>query len=247
MACTQGRTLHSLPCAISMTSRLFLWLSLWFSMYSALVAAYYQVPPTGYASMTHYDLPLNDIAACGCTGASTHFPTAAIAQIAYGSTDQYGPSCGVCFNLTLLNAPLSNPPFFPDTNPSIVVKVTDLCPAISEWCNATVGHPNPFEHLINFDLAYPSPAVPSSFFPQNVSEYGYTDFGVWNISYEIVTCTPNWAGSSTPAAMGSVTNLGDSVCCPGDVTSNNTCPSFSESSNTAPSDYWDIICITFVI
>jgi len=36
--------------------------------------------------------------------------------------------------------------------------------------------------------------------------------------------------------MGSVTTLGDSVCCPGDVTSNTTCPSFSESSKTAPPD-----------
>jgi len=199
--------------------------------------AYWQIPSSGYASMTHYSIPLNDIAACGCTGESTHYPTAAMSSLAYGSTSQYGPACGMCFKLTLLNTFTSNPPFFPDTNPSIVIKVTDECPAISEWCNATATQPNPAGHIINFDLAYPNPAgaIPSSFFPSNITEYGYTDFGVWNISYETTSCT-TWEGWSDPSALGSVTDLGDSVCCPADVTGNNTCPSFSENAGTPPPD-----------
>jgi len=200
--------------------------------------ASYQYPKTGFATMTHYDLPLNDVAACGCTGQSTHYPTAALSSLAYGSTDSYGPACGVCFNLTLLNTFTSNPPFFPSTHPSVVVKITDECPAISEWCNATLSKPNPGGHIINFDLAFPSPAgaIPSNFFPQNVSEYGYSDFGVWNISYEVVTCDPNWAGHSDLAALGSVPSLGDGVCCPAEVTASNICPSFSEDSGTKPPD-----------
>jgi hypothetical protein len=170
--------------------------------------------------MTHYDLPLNAIAACGCTGQSTHYPTAAISSLAYGSTSSYGPACGRCFKLTLLNTFLSDPPFFPSTHPSVIVKITDECPPISQWCNATADKPNTAGHFINFDLAFPSPAgaIPSSFFPSNATEYGYTDFGVWNITYESVACTPDWAGSKDPAALGSVTALGDGGCCPGDVT-----------------------------
>jgi hypothetical protein len=41
---------------------------------------------------------------------------------------------------------------------------------------------------------------------------------VWNISYEKVACLNNWVGHSDPAALGSVTELGDGACCPGEVT-----------------------------
>lgn len=199
--------------------------------------AFWPVPPTGFATMTHYDLPLDTIAACGCTAESTHYPTVAISQLAFGSTSQYGPACGTCYQLTLINTFLSNPPFFPTNPPSITVKVTDQCPPISAWCNATATQPNKAGHYINFDLAFPNPAgaIPSNFFPSNVSEYGYSDFGVWNISYSSVSCD-GWAGVHDAAALGSVTTLGDSVCCPGIVTSNNTCPSFSENNKTPPPD-----------
>ena len=46
--------------------------------------------PTGTATMTHYTIPDGFIAACGCTGASTQFPTAAMSQLAYGSSDAFG-------------------------------------------------------------------------------------------------------------------------------------------------------------
>ncbi|KAF8585986.1 hypothetical protein K439DRAFT_1342153 [Ramaria rubella] len=187
----------------------------------------WQFPSSGFASMTHYELPVDFIASCGCAPASTHYPTAAMSQLAFGSTTAYGPGCGQCFNLTLLNTFLSDPPFFPPTSNSIIVKVTDLCPAISVWCSATTDKPNPAGHVINFDLAFPSAAIPSSFFPSNVTLYGYTDFGVWNISYENVPCLKEWSGENNAAALGSVSNLGDSVCCPADPLPNTTCPSFS--------------------
>jgi len=43
------------------------------------------------------------------------------------------------------------------------------------------------------------------------------DFGVWNISYQSVACT-NWEGWNHAAALGSVTSLGSSACCPDNPT-----------------------------
>ncbi|KAG1858445.1 RlpA-like double-psi beta-barrel-protein domain-containing protein-containing protein [Suillus subalutaceus] len=155
--------------------------------------------PDGYATMTHYSLPENFIAACG-------------------SVTSYGPACGQCFNLTLLNSFLSNPPFYPNVTNSVVIKVTDLCPlSLSGWCNATTHGPNAGGHYLNFDLAWPSLSIPNDFFPSDESLYGYTDFGVWNISYQSVSCT-NWEGWNYAAALGSVANLGYSACCPDNPT-----------------------------
>jgi len=72
-----------------------------------------QYPNSGIATMTHYTLPEDYIASCGCTAQSTHYPTAALNQMAFGSSTSYGPACGRCFKLTLLNTFLSNPPFYP--------------------------------------------------------------------------------------------------------------------------------------
>lgn len=102
-----------------------------------------QYPDTGTATMTHYSLPQDYVASCGCTGQSTHFPTAALNQMAFGSSTAYGPSCGRCFKLTLLNTFLSDPPFYPAVTKSLVVKITDLCPlSKTGWCNATTSGPN---------------------------------------------------------------------------------------------------------
>ncbi|THH12897.1 hypothetical protein EW146_g7265 [Bondarzewia mesenterica] len=196
-----------------------------------------EYPSSGIATMTHYTLPENFIASCGCTAASTHYPTAALNQMAYGSSTAYGPSCGRCFSLTLLNTFLSDPPFYPSEAKSLIIKVTDLCPlSITGWCNATASDPNAAGNYLNFDLAYPSSSIPDNFFPSNESYYGYTDFGVWNISYQSVSCEPNWSGSKSTAALGSVTDLGDSVCCPANPTGsvNDTCPSYSEQNGIPP-------------
>ncbi|KAI0256269.1 RlpA-like double-psi beta-barrel-protein domain-containing protein-containing protein, partial [Lactifluus subvellereus] len=183
-----------------------------------------QYPPNGFATMTHYTLPENYIASCGCTGQSTHFPTAALNQMAFGSSTNYGPACGRCFKLTLLNTFRSNPPFYPTVTKSLVVKVTDLCPlSTTGWCNATVSGPNAAGNYLNFDLAFPSSSIPSDFFPSNVTLYDWTfvqDFGVWNISYQSIACASHWSGSKNPAALGSVPNLESSACCPADPTVN---------------------------
>lgn len=119
--------------------------------------------------------------------------------------------------------------------------------------------------FLNFDLAYPSSAIPDDFFPSDVQLYGYSvcllviitrfhilmwskDFGIWNITYEEVSCTTNWAGGQNAAALGSVPSQGLDACCPADPTvslipistnllfmrclqnSTNTCPSYSEQN-----------------
>jgi len=196
-----------------------------------------QYPQSGISTMTHYSIPEDYIASCGCTGRSTHHPTAALSQMAFGSSTAYGPSCGRCFKLTLLNTFLSDPPFYPTVTKSLVVKVTDLCPlSKTGWCNGTVNGPNAAGNYLNFDLAFPSSSIPSNFFPSNVSHYGYSDFGVWNISYQSVSCASYWSGSKDAAALGSVPSLGDGACCPADPTgsANDTCPSFSDKNGEPP-------------
>ena len=107
------------------------------------VNGWIQYATSGTASLTHYTLPQGYIAACGCTGASTKYPTAAMSQMAYGSSAAYGPGCGRCFNLTLLDTYAPDPPFFPQVTKSVVIKVTDLCPAGGNgWCSATADKPN---------------------------------------------------------------------------------------------------------
>ncbi|GJE92162.1 hypothetical protein PsYK624_083150 [Phanerochaete sordida] len=200
------------------------------------LAQWIQYPPEGTATLTHYTLPEDYIAACGCTAKSTHYPTAAMSQAAYGSSTAYGPGCGQCFKVTLLNTFLSDPPFFPDVTKSLVIKVTDLCPdSGGGWCSASPGHPNQAGAYINFDLAWPSSAIPDDFFPSNVTLYGYTDFSVWNVSYESVSCVDSWAGGQDAAALGSI-NQTYGVCCPANPNSTDLCPSYSEDTGAQPPD-----------
>ncbi|KAI5123055.1 hypothetical protein M0805_000490 [Coniferiporia weirii] len=217
-----------------MRTLLLLWLGL--ATFCSAGSEWIDYAPTGFASMTHYDLPLDFVASCGCVPLSTHFPTAALSQMAYGSSTAFGPSCGRCFNLTLLNTFLSDPPFFPNVTKSVVVKVTDLCPISATWCSATQDKTNPANHDLNFDLAWPSTSIPDDFFPSNESFYGYTDFGVWNISYTSIACEDAWAGASNFSDFGAVTSLGPGVCCPTDPFSNpnTTCASYSDLHGIPP-------------
>ncbi|KAF8904447.1 RlpA-like double-psi beta-barrel-protein domain-containing protein-containing protein [Gymnopilus junonius] len=205
---------------------------------SSVLSQWIDYPNDGLATMTHYTLPSGYIAACGCTSASTDYPTVALSQMAYGSSTSYGPACGRCFNLTLLNPVIATPPFFPSVVKSIVVKVTDLCPlSQTGWCSGTTSKPNSAGAYLNFDLAYPSKGVPDDFFPSDEVVYGYTDFGVWNVTYQSVPCLDSWTGSNSLAALGSVKNLGSGACCPADPMPGNastTCPSFSEQNGIPP-------------
>jgi hypothetical protein len=58
--------------------------------YLSLARAWLNYSSDGAATLTHYTLPTNYIASCGCTPASTHYPTAALSQMAYGSNTSYG-------------------------------------------------------------------------------------------------------------------------------------------------------------
>ncbi|KJA20694.1 hypothetical protein HYPSUDRAFT_42752 [Hypholoma sublateritium FD-334 SS-4] len=215
----------------------------------ALVSAQWiEYPDFGVATLTHYTLPSGFVAACGCTPASTGFPTAALSQMAYGSSTAYGPSCGRCFNISLMNPVYATPPFYPSVTKYIVVKVTDMCPlSKTGLCNATTAGPNSAGAFLNFDLAYPSSSIPNDFFPSDEALYGYTDFGVWNITYDSVPCIPNWQGANDAAALGSVKALGVGACCPADPTPGNVsniCPSFSDQ-NGIPPDTSTNSCVTF--
>jgi len=117
---------------------------------------------TGFASLTHYDLPPGFVAACGCVGDSTKYPTAALSQFAYGSSESFGttrpayhryhithshappgPVCGRCFELTLTHPVYAIPPFTPSQRTSIVVKITDLCPfSKTGLCGGVPHKPN---------------------------------------------------------------------------------------------------------
>ncbi|KAI9572278.1 RlpA-like double-psi beta-barrel-protein domain-containing protein-containing protein [Boletus coccyginus] len=166
--------------------------------------------------MTYYTLPTGFIAACGCTPNSTYYPTAALSQMAYGSSTSYGPACGQCFNLTLVDAFTANPRFYPNVTSSVVVKITDLCPLSTKgWCNATTSRPN-------------------AFFPSDATLYGFTDFGVWNISYQAVSCQ-EWEGYTNHTALGSVADLGYTSCCPNNPdTDDDLCPSYSDNAGLSP-------------
>ncbi|KAJ3567320.1 hypothetical protein NP233_g6441 [Leucocoprinus birnbaumii] len=206
--------------------------------YVSLAAAWLDYPSNGAATLTHYTLPRDYIASCGCTAASTHYPTAALSQEAYGSNNSYGPGCGRCFKLTLVTPVIATPPFYPPEK-SIVVKITDLCPYAQDgWCGGSTGQPNAAGALLNFDLAYPSDAIPDNFFPSNKALYGYEDFGVWKINYESVSCVDNWAGGHDKFALGSVPDLETGACCPDDPTVNvtDTCPSYTDQSGLTPPD-----------
>ncbi|SPO30081.1 uncharacterized protein UTRI_05920 [Ustilago trichophora] len=192
----------------------------------------------GYASLTHYDLPSNYIASCGCVGRSTFYPTAALNRYAYGSNTSFGPACGSCFEVRLVSTPLARPPPRPGTTdpwgdgifyntsqvssgstPSLVVKVIDLCPgAGGPWCNATrldngTVQGNSLGFDVHFDLAWPSKAISNNFFP------GTHDYGAWNVTYAAVSCE-KWAGWKDQAALGSDWAQQSSACCP-----NNPAPS----------------------
>ncbi|KAG6333317.1 hypothetical protein ID866_5774 [Astraeus odoratus] len=64
---------------------------------------------------------------------------------------------------------------------------------------------------------------------------GYTDFGIWNISYQSVSCE-HWDGWNDSSALGDVANLGYDSCCPNDPTQNSddSCPSYSDEHGIPP-------------
>ncbi|KAE8232922.1 hypothetical protein CF326_g2048 [Tilletia indica] len=191
----------------------------------------WRLPESGWATLTHYDLPNSYVAACGCVQKAPSMPSAALNVLAFGSETSFGPSCGLCAKLTLISTPLAalagegsmvgnpNPgdagiEFSEEeqengTAPSVVVKIVDSCPRGPPHCNATVDAPNGLGSYVHFDLAWPSSSISSDFFP------GTHDYGVWNISYSFVSCS-KWRGYNNPSVVGSDWIQENSACCPKD-------------------------------
>lgn len=190
----------------------------------------WMIPPAGSASLTHYDLPLNYLASCGCAYGASYHATAALSSLAYSGDERAsigpGPGCGRCFRLTLGSAHGVDPPFvLTDPKPSVVVKIVDKCPS-PEFCSATRTHPNKIGQQIHFDLALPSPALNMSFFPSNPGLYGYSDFGIWNIDYETVSCE-EWGGWTNGTNLGverSYPGYEESCCPTNPPYTNQVCP-----------------------
>jgi hypothetical protein len=192
--------------------------------------------PSGRATLTHYDLPYKYIASCGCVGLSTRHPTAALNSYTYGSNESYGPSCGVCYRLSLESTPLAPPP--PDGTgiafaandtkaPSVVVKITDDCPLSGDWCTQTPQRPtNSLGSTLHFDLAWPSRAISDDFFPTDQGR----DYGVWWAQYSVVDCI-EWSGYNDQEAVGSDWAQQSSACCPLRPTLNLATPNITLSAN----------------
>ncbi|GAA5885527.1 hypothetical protein JCM6882_007454 [Rhodosporidiobolus microsporus] len=201
------------------------------------------IPSSGRASLTRYDFPLGAYGACGCARNSTYYPTAALSQAAYGSSMAFGPACGQCFNLTLLETFFAEPTWVlsEEQRRSVVVKVTDKCPATSGnpnkgWCGATDKKTNKADLTYHFDLSTPSPSIPLTFFPTNESYYGYSDFGAWIIEFEQVSCE-EWAGWGNETAVGRDLDLSsESGCCPANpLIDNDVCPAMSLKASASMS------------
>jgi hypothetical protein len=75
---------------------------LWVSVMAVQVAAWIDYTSNGSATLTHYDLPLDYVASCGCTPESTHYPTAALSQMAYGSSKAFGARDSMFYDLSYL-------------------------------------------------------------------------------------------------------------------------------------------------
>ncbi|KAH8916542.1 hypothetical protein BT69DRAFT_1250077 [Atractiella rhizophila] len=196
----------------------------------------YNMPLSGSASVTHYDLPLDFVAACGCTNGTYLYPVAALSRMAYGSSSGYGPGCGRCFRVTLKQPVVADPPFIlPESSrPSAVFKIVDACPS-PDLCLATEKKQNSVGETTHFDIFSPSPAIPITWFPSDEATYHYTDFGTWYADYESVSCTA-WGGYTDPAAQGtSSTFLDPSIgCCPADpLTDNQICPVQATAEGTS--------------
>ncbi|KAJ3929288.1 MAG: endoglucanase V-like protein [Lentinula lateritia] len=146
--------------------------------------------PSGSTSFTQYS-------GCGspACGISASGYTAAINQLAFGSSPGLGAgdACGRCFQLTGTADPYS--PSFTGPFKSIVVKVTDMCPAAGnqQWCGQTSSNTvNSFGKEFHFDICedtggagafFPSghTALTGTFTEVSCSEWSGSDGGaLWN-------------------------------------------------------------------
>ncbi|KAK0199848.1 endoglucanase V-like protein [Desarmillaria ectypa] len=149
---------------------------------SSALAGYVQ-NASGKASFTHYSGCSSP--ACGKTATGY---TAAMNQLAFGSASGLGAgdACGRCFALTGSADPYSTSYTGPFN--SIVVKVTDLCPAAGneQWCGQSQSSlTNSFGMPFHFDICEDTGGA-SKFFPSG--------HGALTGSFQEVDCS-KWTGS----------------------------------------------------
>ncbi|KZO93505.1 glycoside hydrolase family 45 protein [Calocera viscosa TUFC12733] len=143
--------------------------------------------PTGTASFTYYSGCSSP--ACGVTASGY---TAAMSQLSFGAASGAGAgdACGRCFSLTATADPYS--PGYTGPFNSVVVKVTDLCPAPSNevWCGQTQASPtNTYGAAVHFDLCEDTGAS-TVFFPSG--------HGALTGTYTEVSCA-HWSGTDGAA------------------------------------------------
>jgi len=180
------------------------------SLTASVPAQWIDYPDDGLATMTHYTLPSGYIASCGCTPSSTYYPTAALSQMAYGSSTSYG-MCSLFFTAALcsVSTPRSKlwkmlqldfgqpscckPSFCAFRSQVHCCQSHRSLSIVTRWlvfCNNNKGQPVCLFHYeflswfsqsfsksagayLNFDLAFPSSAIPADFFPSDAAVYGY--------------------------------------------------------------------------
>ncbi|KAI0035344.1 endoglucanase V-like protein [Vararia minispora EC-137] len=146
--------------------------------------------PSGSASFTYYSgcqQPGVPSIVIPCGVAASGF-TAAISQLAFGSSPGIGPgdACGRCFAVTGTSDPYS--PSFTGPFKTIIVKVTDMCPVSGnqQWCGQTTSSGvNSFGAPVHFDLCQDNGAM-AAFFPSG--------HGALLGTYHEVSCS-QWSGT----------------------------------------------------
>ncbi|KAH9024601.1 endoglucanase V-like protein [Lactarius hengduanensis] len=157
--------------------------------------------PSGTASFTFY----SGCSPPACGKSATGF-TAAMSQLAFGAPSGLGPgdACGRCFQVTGDKDPYS--PNFAGPFNSVVVKVTNLCPASGneQWCGQTTSQPtNTLGMSVHFDLCQDT-GTDKAFFPSGR--------GALTGTYQEVSCS-QWSGTDGPS-------LWDGACLSGESASN---------------------------
>ncbi|KIM44561.1 glycoside hydrolase family 45 protein, partial [Hebeloma cylindrosporum] len=139
---------------------------------------------SGLASFTAYS---------GCGSPACGEPgngfTAAMNQLAYGAPPGQGSgdACGRCFSITGTGDPYS--PWSTGPFNTIVVKVTDLCPAEGDgrWCEQTTSNPtNQYGKPFHFDICEDTGGA-DAFFPSGL--------GALIGNFTEVSCN-QWSGSN---------------------------------------------------
>ncbi|KAH9030805.1 RlpA-like double-psi beta-barrel-protein domain-containing protein-containing protein [Lactarius pseudohatsudake] len=127
-----------------------------------------------------------------------------MSELTFGAQSGLGPgdACGRCFQVTGDSDP-STPSFVGPFN-SIVVKVTNLCPASSneQFCGQTTSQTtNSFSMSVHFELCQDT-GTDHAFFPSG--------HGALTGMYQEVSCS-QWSGTDSPILQDSGCLVGESA------------------------------------